>query len=99
MGHYVSVLNEVLIGKRVDLSPRVYVKPMFGMGFLLDLLYGNAGPGFAYGTFEIGLTAQVMYRLKRVEAGTMLSFHYIPYDGYLDATGDQYVSAAVVLSR
>jgi hypothetical protein len=99
LGHYVSVLNEVLIGKRIDLSKRTYIRPMFGLGFLLHLLYGNEGPGFAYGTFQIGVTAQAMYVLKHVEAGTMLSFQYIPYDGYLDPSSVQYVSAALVLSR
>jgi hypothetical protein len=99
MGHYVSVLNEVLVGRRIDLSGRVYLEPMIGVGFLLHLLYGSTGPGFAYGTFEIGLSAKAMYVLKHIEVGTMLSFQYVPYDGYLSAQGNQYVSAAVVISK
>jgi hypothetical protein len=29
----------------------------------------------------------------------MLSFQYVPYDGYLSAQGDRYLSAAVVISK
>jgi len=98
MDHYCSILNEVLIGKRIDLSRRTYIRPMLGAGFLLDLLWGE-GPGFAYATFEIGLTTQAMYVLKHVEIGTMLSFQYIPYDGYFQSQDLTHISVAVILSR
>jgi hypothetical protein len=99
LDYYLSALNEVMVGMRVDLFRRAYVRPLLGAGVLVHVIYGNHGPGIAYGTFQFDLSTLWMYELKSFDAGILLSLEYVPFDGYFDSADLGYVSVGLVLSK
>jgi hypothetical protein len=99
MGQYISSLNELMVGRRFDLGPRVYLHPLLGFGILVNIIYGNSGEGIAHGSFQFDLSTQIMYRLGGFDLGAQVSFEYVAWDGYFTPTHVRYVTLAAVIAK
>ena len=99
LDYYLSALNELMVTMRFDLSKRLYVRPMLGAGVLVHIIYGNQGPGIAYGTFQFDVTTLWMYDMKSLDVGLILSLEHVPFDGYFDAADLTYATVGLVVSK
>ena len=98
MGTYISSLNELMVGRKFNLSDDVYVHALLGFGVLVNIIYEN-GPGIAHGSFQFDLTTQWMYRLKSFDMGVQLTLEHVPWDGYFGRTDVTYMTLGVVIAK
>jgi hypothetical protein len=98
LDQYIGSLNGIVIGTRFDVSRSLYVEPMFGLGVLVHIIYGNRGEGIAYGSYQADLTALAMYKFERVDLGAWLTLGYVPFSGYLERADFKYLSIGLALS-
>jgi hypothetical protein len=99
LDHYLSGLNEILVGTHVDLSQRFYMRPQVGLGFLFEVIYGNGRQGIAYGTFQFDLSTQVMYSFRVFDVGLLLTYEHRPLDGYFNSIDQRYFTIGAVISK
>lgn len=99
MNTYMASLNELMVGRNFDLGKDVYVHALFGFGVLVNIIYGNNGPGIAHGSFQFDLTTQWMYRLDSLDIGLQMSIEYVPWDGYFGRADASYMTIGAVIAR
>jgi hypothetical protein len=99
MSTYISSLNEIMVGRRFDLTQALYVRGLLGFGVLVNIIYGNQGPGIAHGSFQFDLTTQWMYRFDGFDLGAQVSLEYVPWDGYFAKADVAYMTIGVAIAR
>lgn len=96
--HYVSALNEIMIGKKYRLSDNVYAFPMFGTGVYARAVY-SPGDGIANAFFVFSWKNHIMYTLKKFDIGFYIDIDYLITDGYLDFSNEFMIHAGISIGK
>ncbi len=96
---YMGGVNELAIGKRIDLSDSFFVEPLVGFGVLVNVIYGNGGEGIAWGAFGIDFSGRIMYAMRGMNLGLQYSFQLVPWDGYFNSADGKTMNLSLVVSR
>jgi hypothetical protein len=99
LDHFLSGLNEIMVGTRVDLAQRCYMKPQLGFGFLFEVIYGNKKQGIAYGAFQFDLSLQLMYSFGTFDLGLLQTYEHVPLDGYFNSIDRRYFTIGAIISK
>jgi len=96
---YATGINELLIGKKIQIRNSIDLLPQIGFGFIAETIYKKRGVGIVYDLFFIDFSVLFRYSFDDFGVGLMVNYE----NGFLTSKEDyqakQRINIALVFSK